>query len=191
MARQKSAFRLAITACDWRRYLCKCSYRLAQKDGGDFVAGTTMTDVDIREVAQCSCLRLRRITRRVTQIYDHHLQPSGLTINQFGLLARLYGAWLRRELLPMSALAERQGMDPTTLNRSLKPLEAAGLIGKGVDPADQRVRVVLITEQGINKLRETVPLWRKAEAQINQALGLDTAVALNGLLEVTYARLAK
>jgi hypothetical protein len=31
----------------------------------------------------------------------------------------------------------------------------------------------------------------KAQAQIDQALGLDTAVALNGLLEVSYARLAK
>src|SRR5262249_37466964 len=49
--------------------------------------------------------------------------------NQFGLLARLYGARLHQELLPLSALAERQGMDPTTLDRSLKPLEAAGLIG--------------------------------------------------------------
>jgi DNA-binding MarR family transcriptional regulator len=152
---------------------------------------TTMTDVDIREVAQCSCLRLRRITRRVTQIYDHHLQPVGLTVNQFGLLGRLYGARLRQELLPLSALAERQGMDPTTLNRSLKPLETAGLISNDVDLADQRVRVVLITEQGIEKLREAVPLWRKAQAQIDQALGLDTAVALNGLLEVSYARLAK
>jgi DNA-binding MarR family transcriptional regulator len=111
----------------------------------------------------------------------------GSRSNQFGLLGRLYGAHLRQELLPLSALAERQGMDPTTLNR----LETAGLIGNGVDPADQRVRVVLITEQGINKLRKAVPLWRKAQAQIDQALGLDTAVALNGLLEVSYARLAK
>jgi len=150
-----------------------------------------MSEVDIHEVAQCSCLRLRRITRRVTQIYDYHLQPSGLTVNQFGLLARLYAAHLRQEFLPLSALAERQGMDPTTLNRSLKPLETAGLIGNGADPTDQRVRVVLITERGIGRLREAVPLWRQAQAQIDQALGLDTAVALNGLLEVSYARLAK
>ena len=84
-----------------------------------------MTDIDIRAIAQCSCLRLRRTTRRVTQIYDRLLEPAGLTVNQFGLLARLYGANLRREILPIGTLAERVGMDPTTLNRSLKPLEAA------------------------------------------------------------------
>jgi hypothetical protein len=27
-------------------------------------------EIDVREIAQCSCLRLRRISRRMTQIYD-------------------------------------------------------------------------------------------------------------------------
>ncbi len=150
-----------------------------------------MADLDIREIAQCTCLRLRRTTRRVTQIYDRLLEPAGMTVNQFGLLARLYGASLRRETLPISVLAERLGMDPTTLNRSLKPLEAEGLVTNADDPADRRVRAVLITEQGIAKLREAVPLWRKAQGQIDEALGLATTVALNGLLELSYANLSK
>jgi DNA-binding MarR family transcriptional regulator len=158
---------------------------------GDSIAGTTMSDMDIRAIAQCSCLRLRRVTRRITQIYDRHLEPAGLTVNQFGLLARLYGASLREEILAISVLAERVGMDPTTLNRSLKPLEAAGLIANGINPADQRVRTVLITEQGIAQLRAAVPLWRKAQAHIDEALGLDATVALNGLLELSYAKLSK
>src|SRR5882724_8925118 len=94
----------------------------------------TMNELDIREVAQCSCLRFRRVTRRITQIYDRLLEPAGLTVNQFGLLARLYGASLRREVLPISTLAERVGMDPTTLNRSLKPLEKAGFVTNSTDP---------------------------------------------------------
>jgi len=156
-----------------------------------FDVRTTMPDLDIREIAQCTCLRLRRTTRRITQIYDRLLEPVGMTVNQFGLLARLYGASLRRETLPISVLAERVGMDPTTLNRSLKPLEAQGLITSADDPADRRVRAVLITENGITRLRQAIPQWRKAQAQIDQALGLDTTVALNGLLEVSYANLAK
>ena len=158
--------------------------------GGDSIGGTTMQDVDIREVAQCSCLRLRRITRRVTQIYDRLLEPARLTVNQFGLLARLYGARLRGEILPMGTLADRVGMDPTTLNRSLKPLESRGFIASTSDPGDRRVRAVLITDRGVAKLREAIPLWRKAQRQIDGALGLDTSVALNGLLELSYAKLA-
>jgi DNA-binding MarR family transcriptional regulator len=148
------------------------------------------SDIDLREIVQCTCLRLRRTTRRVTQIYDRLLEPAGLTVNQFGLLARLYGAKLRRELLSIGMLADRVGMDPTTLNRSLRPLEAACFIANRTDPGDRRVRAVLITEAGVAKLGEAVPLWRNAQAQIDEALGLDTGVALNGLLELSYARLA-
>jgi DNA-binding MarR family transcriptional regulator len=162
-----------------------------QETGADSVAGTTMTELNVREVAQCSCLRLRRITRRVTQLYDGYLEPAGLTVNQFGLLARLYGSSLRGETLSISVLAERVGMDPTTLNRSLKPLESAGLVANGSDPADQRVRAVLITRQGIATLSEALPAWRKAQAHIDGALGIDAAVALNGLLELSYAKLGK
>jgi len=148
-----------------------------------------MSDIDIREIVQCTCLRLRRTSRRITKIYDGFLEPAGLTVNQFGLLARLYGGRLRGETLTMGMLAERVGMDPTTLNRSLKPLAAAGLVANGGDPADQRVRAVLITDDGAARLRDAVPLWREAQAQIDAALGIDATVALNGLLELSYARL--
>ncbi len=44
---------------------------------------------------------------------------------QFGLLANLLGASFRRpDGLSIGAIAERLGMDPTTLNRNLKPLRA-------------------------------------------------------------------
>src|SRR5262245_37430124 len=149
-----------------------------------------MNDIDIREIAQCSCLRLRRTTRRITQIYDRLLAPSGLTVNQFGLLAHLYGASLRREMLAISTLAERVGMDPTTLTRSLKPLQCHGFIANGTDPADRRARPVLITEAGIAKMRQAVPLWRKAQGHIDAALSTEIGIALNGLLELSYAKLS-
>jgi DNA-binding MarR family transcriptional regulator len=150
-----------------------------------------MFEIDGREIAQCSCLRLRRITRRITHIYDRLLEPVGLTVNQFGLLGRLYGASQRGELLAIGILAERVGMDPTTLNRSLKPLEKAGLIASTDDPNDRRVRAVTITDAGRDKLRAAMPHWRQAQMLIDGSLGLDTTVALNGLLELSYQKLAQ
>ena len=35
----------------------------------------------------CTCFRLRSLTRRVTQLYDQVLAPSGLTVTQYSLLA--------------------------------------------------------------------------------------------------------
>ena len=68
------------------------------------------------------------------------MAPAGLTVGQFGMLARLYGDNARREVVPIGTLAERMGMDPTTLSRSLKPF--LGLIDNAVNPKDRRRRAV-------------------------------------------------
>jgi DNA-binding MarR family transcriptional regulator len=149
-------------------------------------------EVDVRELSGCTCLRLRRAARRITQIYDHLLEPAGLTVNQFSLLGQLYGATRSRRIgLPIGALAERMGMDPTTLNRNLKPLEAQGLVRNAADAADRRVRSVLITAKGATKLQKAIPFWRRAQAQVEEALGVEATLALNGLLDLSSAKLSK
>ena len=149
-------------------------------------------DIDVCELAQCTCLRLRRAARRATQIYDHQLAPAGLTIGQLGLLAQLHGASLHGGGgLSIGALSERRGLDPTTLTRNLKPLKAHGLVADVADPSDRRVRAVAITRKGRGKLREAVPLWRRAQAEVERMLGVEATVALNGLLELSVAKLAK
>ena len=35
-------------------------------------------DDELRKIMECTCLRMRRATRLVTQLYDHALGPSGL-----------------------------------------------------------------------------------------------------------------
>lgn len=147
--------------------------------------------IDIREIATCTCLRLRRTTRRVTQIYDRLLEPSKLTINQFGLLAYLYGVSAAgKDGISIGDLAERLGLDSTTLNRNLKPLEAHGLIGSGIDPKDGRVRTVHITAGGRVRLSEALPHWRKAQGKVEEALGIQATLSLNGLLDVCAAKLS-
>ena len=67
--------------------------------------------------ADCSCFNLRRAARRVTQVYDHALAPSGLKATQFTLLVVLEGADAG-EGIAMTRLAEKLGMDRTTLTRN-------------------------------------------------------------------------
>jgi DNA-binding MarR family transcriptional regulator len=87
-------------------------------------------------------------------------------------------------------VAERFGMDPTTLNRSIKPLIKAGWIAVGTDPQDGRARILAVTPAGRAKLAEALPLWRAAEAEVEQALGLETTLAIKGLLDLATARLS-
>jgi DNA-binding MarR family transcriptional regulator len=125
----------------------------------------------------------------VTQLYDHALEPTGLTVNQFGLLAYLCGASLARTNASIGTMAEWLGMDPTTLNRNLKPLLVKGLVKNVLDPADGRVRIVAITEKGLRMLREAVPRWRNAQANVEKAIGAKSIAELNTLLDLSSAKL--
>ena len=72
----------------------------------------------------CACAKLRRSARIVSTLYDAALEPCGLSVVQFSLLRMLQ----RSGPSSLTQFAEAAGYDRTTLNRTLKPLEAAGLV---------------------------------------------------------------
>jgi len=133
-------------------------------------------------VAGCTCARLRRLTRRMTALYDRELAPTGLRLTQYSLLATL-----RREAkgqgVPVSDLASAMDMDRTTLTRNLRPLLAQGLVELGADPADARVRRALVTAKGDAAFLDAMPYWRIAQDFVNQTLGVADVGALHDWLD--------
>jgi DNA-binding MarR family transcriptional regulator len=147
--------------------------------------------IDIREVSGCTCQRVRRLARQLTQAYDQALAGTGLTVNQFGLLARLYGTTQGgRASLSIGALAERLGMHPTTLNRDLRPLKAQRLVADAADPGDRRIRAVTITRRGRARLARALPSWRRAQKRLEAALGARGTRGLNAMLDRAAGKLA-
>jgi DNA-binding MarR family transcriptional regulator len=73
----------------------------------------------------------------------------------------------------MSVLADRLGMDRTTLTRNLGPLEKAGLVTRGRAAGDGRVRLVRITDEGRSRLAEGRIAWRRAQALTLKRFGDD------------------
>lgn len=151
-----------------------------------------MSDViDIREILGCHCLNVRQLARRVTQIYEEVMAPAGLTVGQFGLLARLYGmAQAGYRSVPPRVLADKLGTDPTTLSRTLKPLRALGLVTDDPDPQDRRMRAIRLTDKGRARLQQAMPVWRKAQRQTHDALGAETAAALRDAVQSSLERLS-
>jgi DNA-binding MarR family transcriptional regulator len=146
--------------------------------------------IDLREVSRCTCLAVRGIARQLTQAYDRALKPAGLTVNQFGLLAKLYGASHGgRAGVRIGVLADRLGMHPTTLNRDLKPLRVQGLVADAVDASDRRARAVVITGKGRARLRNAIPFWRRAQARLERALGAEFARNFNDVLDSAACKL--
>jgi DNA-binding MarR family transcriptional regulator len=146
-------------------------------------------DFDIGEFMNCSCLRLRRVARDATRIYDGYLEPTGLGANQLTLLVMLHSAERAGKAVTAVVLAEHFGADPTTLSRSLKPLIKRELIAVGPHPADGRSLLLRITAKGEAKLREAGPHWRKAQACMKIAMGETRLAVLHALLDAAAADL--
>lgn len=117
----------------------------------------------------CTCFRLRRASRRVTQVYDHELASVGLTLNQYSILRRS-----EREPRALGELADELGMDRTTLTRNLSPLVDAGLVAT-VRGDDARRRMIGLTPAGRDRLARAKPHWRRAQDIIDAMLG-DTGI---------------
>jgi DNA-binding MarR family transcriptional regulator len=162
-----------------------------QRDHADVTPGRLIGGVDCRDVAGCACLLLRRAGRMATQVSDAHLQPAGLTIGQFGVMVRVYAGSLSGPPMTMKELSNAVGLDPTTLNRTLKPLEAQALVRTTPDPRDGRARRVQLTAAGLERLTQAMPLWQAADDELRRTIGAETTLALNGLLSLASERLRK
>lgn len=120
---------------------------------------------------ECSCSKLRQLTRKMTAIYDHHLAADALTIGQYSLLARI-GKFGPIGAIP---LATSMGMDRSTMSRALKPLISAGWV-KTVDLplemlTDKRSFGVSLSAEGKRKWQDSQPNWLKAQEKISAILG--------------------
>ncbi len=130
---------------------------------------------DAREaIANCIGLNARLAARQITRIFDARLARSGFTLAQFGLLAQIAGA--RDDTI--GALAERSGLDQSTLSRNLRLLEQAGLIEIAAVETDLRRRVVWLTEHGARRLEEALPTWRAVNDDLAKLLPLKQIRAL-------------
>jgi len=79
----------------------------------------------------------------------------GLTINDYGallLLSRAGEQGMRR-----IDLANQLQLSPSGITRLLDRLEEQGLVGKGACKEDARVSYAILTEAGLEKLKEAAP----------------------------------
>ena len=126
--------------------------------------------------APCTCSRLRRAARAVTQLYDDALEPVGLRVTQFSLLRTLQ----RHGTLTIGDLATRNLLDRTALSRNLDPLAERKLLAI-VPGRDARKREVTLTRQGIAALAAAAPHWERAQRDVTRRVGRER---LDGLYDV-------
>lgn len=90
------------------------------------------------------CFALAVASRTVVSVYRPVLEPLGLTHPQYLVMLALWG----HEPLSLSGLGRQLDLDPGTLSRLVKRLEAAGLVTRDRDPDDERSLAVALTPRG-------------------------------------------
>jgi DNA-binding MarR family transcriptional regulator len=109
-------------------------------------------------IEACAVSNARLAARRLTQFLTDHMKSSDLSVAQFGLMAQIAAA----SEDSLGALAERTGLDPSTLSRNLQVLEREGLVEMAPDEIDSRRRAVWLTESGARRLEAALDQWRHA-----------------------------
>jgi DNA-binding MarR family transcriptional regulator len=128
----------------------------------------------------CYATAMRKASRRLTQLFDDALLPSGLRSTQFAILSELE----RRSQEPptVQELADALVMDRSALGHNLRPLERDGLLALRESDADRRRRHIVMTAQGKAKHREARQLWQAAQDRFHEVFGADDAALLRATL---------
>jgi DNA-binding MarR family transcriptional regulator len=127
----------------------------------------------------CSYGALRRATRGVGQLYDQALAPAGINAAQFNLLRTVE----KLTSPTQSELAADMVMDLSALGHTLKPLIRDGWIDLRKDAADGRRRLISLTPEGSERLRQARQLWKPVQRRFEALLGVEATQELLGLLD--------
>ena len=132
----------------------------------------------------CTNLKVRQLTRRVSQHYDRSVGAAGLKTTQDSLLSYVTRLGPARP----GDIAGAMEMDASTLTRNLQPMIANGWIEVGPGP-DGRSRRVVATAAGKAKHAEAQREWKRAQLALNARLGEERVVALHALLDDCLAKI--
>ena len=121
---------------------------------------------------ECLALRIRRLDRSLSRIYDGALRPHGVTIAQMGLLT----AVTLSEPIQPSKLGDILDLERSTVSRNVALLLRKGWVSASL-AADGRSQLLAITRRGEDLLKELLPAWRRAQRRAEELLTPERVLA--------------
>ena len=133
-----------------------------------------------RSQSPCIVAAMRAATRRLTQLYDEAMAPTGLRVTQFHVLSELE----RRSGDPptIGELAEILTMERSALGQTLRPLTRDGFIDLGQDERDGRLKPITLTKAGKDKVVRGRRYWAGAHEKFKHFFGDNQSVVLRETL---------
>jgi DNA-binding MarR family transcriptional regulator len=134
------------------------------------------------KLGPCACSQVSRLARKLSSL----LAPEDLTITQYSLLANIE----RAGQLSHNVLADKIGMERTTLTRNLRPLTRAKWVTAATGK-DRWQHVLQLTAAGRRKLVRNLPLWEEAQRQFLSQIGTKSLQELRALLTSAESAVTK
>jgi DNA-binding MarR family transcriptional regulator len=132
----------------------------------------------VREAAQriareCIALRVRRLSRSVTRIFDEALRPHGLTTAQLNMLVAIT---LAGRIRP-SELARALDLEKSTVTRNLERMRANRWVRAEPEP-ERNGYAVAVQPVGRALLERALPAWASAQVRAKRQVGESLASAV-------------
>ena len=123
---------------------------------------------------ECIAVRLRKLNRIVTNIYDDAFRPLNLKVSQMNILV----ATAKMGTARPADVCELLNLDVSTLSRNVERMKQRGWL-QVVPELDGRSQPFQLTAQGYKLLEDAIPAWNNAQEQVKQLLGPDSVTHFN------------
>lgn len=141
-----------------------------------------MSEPDDLGELDCTATALRRAARRLGNLYDDAVAPTGLRATQAALLGQV-DRLSATEGPSLQSLAEHLAIGVSSLTYALRPLVRDGLIELRPDAHDRRSKHAWLTPLGRTRLIEAKVLWAAANRRTDVVLGREAAHRLRALAD--------
>ena len=128
-----------------------------------------------------------RVSRTWRSVVDGRLADLGLTDTTWVPLFHLHAA---DQALTLKQLAQRVGLDSSTLVRVVDLLESRGLVVRETDASDRRSKSLRLTEQGLAVVADVRGKLYQVEAQVLAGMDARTVSTLREGMQQLHERLA-
>ncbi|MDD7272431.1 MAG: MarR family transcriptional regulator [Prevotella sp.] len=114
------------------------------------------------------CFRLYTASRLITQAYEPHFKPLGITYTQYLVLLVLW----ETDEQPINDIGKKLLLGINTVSPLIKRMEKNGLLSRRDSETDKRQQIVCLTEKG-KELRKKAAKIPSAMANALEAAQLD------------------
>ncbi len=129
---------------------------------------------------------LMLVSRAWRSVVDGRLAELGLTDTTWVPLFHLHAA---DQALSLKQLAQRVGLDSSTLVRVVDLLESRGLVVRETDASDRRSKSLRLTKQGLAVVADVRGKLFQVEAQVLEGMDTHTVSTLREGMQQLHERL--